>query len=260
MGPVMKSQSVQKAAAFVDGLELPPKPRTRRSGSRKFAADVIADTKPQAMVVGADIVSFVAGTDPGLRSAIMNCALLAQLAANRKVPTREDVRKWYEAYFDILGQLGWVLQDRGFSEHRESGDDFEAHQAILSVAATLLGPASTALAVVESTLGSMKAMSKGQWMTIFQRESQAAKAARFQVTVAEPVSQGGAVISLMAFELDATTTLTQVLFFKFRSVDVKLRHSSGRVAIDEKLLAGLSATIAKKVADYVQSYVENIPI
>jgi len=106
----------------------------------------------------------------------------------------------------------------------------------------------------------MKAMSMGPWMTIFQQESQAAKAARFQVTVAEPVSQGGVVTSLMAFELNATTTLTQVLFFKFRSVDVKLRHSSGRVAIDGNLLAGLAPTIAKKVAVYVQSYVENIPI
>lgn len=254
------SQSVGQATAWVEGLELPPKPRSRRGGSPKTAPDIIGATKEQAMVVGSDIVSFVAGTDPTLRTAIINCSLLAQLAANRRVPSRDDVRNWYKAYFDVLQQLGWVIQDRGFSEHRETGDDFEAHQAMLSVAAVVFGPATTALAIVQSTLAAMKAMSKGPWMTIFQQESQGAKAARFQVTVAEPASQGGAVVSLMAFELDARTTLTQVLFFKFRSVDVTLRHSSGRVAIDGNLLGALAPTIAKKVADYAQSYIENIPI
>src|SRR5258708_1762233 len=178
----MESQRVPKTVAFIDGLELPPKPKAR-SGPRKATAEAIAKAKQQAVVVGPDIVSFVSGTDPALRTAILHSALLAQLAANRKVPSRDEIRAWYEAYFDVLVQLGWAIQDRGFSEHHEAGDDFEAHQAILTIAASVLGPASTALVVVQSTLDSMKAMAKGSWMTIFQNESQAAKAARFQVTV-----------------------------------------------------------------------------
>jgi hypothetical protein len=114
--------------------------------------------------------------------------------------------------------------------------------------------------VVASTLESLHELSQGTWVTIFQRESQSAKAARFQVTVAEPAPQGGVATSLMAFELAATKTLTQFLFFKFRSVDVELRHSSGRVAIDASLLVGLAPAIAKRVVDYLQSYVANIPI
>jgi hypothetical protein len=258
MGQSMGTPRVQEAMAFVEGLALPPP--GRRRGGKKAVSDPIAETKKQAMVVGADIVSFVTGTDPRLRTAIMHCALLAQLAANRKVPSREDIRSWYKSYFDVLEQLGWAIQDRGFSDHHEKGDDFEAHQAILSVAATVLGPAPAALEVVKSTLTAMKATAKGSWMTIFQQESEAAKAARFQVTVAEPANRGGVVVSLMAFELDETTSLTQVLFFKFRSIDVRLRHSSGRVAIDTDLLAAVAPSIARRVGDYVQNYVENIPI
>ncbi len=212
------------------------------------------------MVVGSDIVSFVAGIDSGLREAVVNCSLLAQLAANRKVPAREDIRAWYEAYFDVLEHLGWAVQERGFSEHRETGDDFEANQAILSVAAVLLGPATTALAVVQSTLTAMKSMSEGPWLTIFQQESQAARAARFQVTVAEPASNVGSKISLMAFVLDAKTMVTLVLFFKFRSMDVTLRHSSGKVTVEANVLAAVAPAVAKRVAEYTRSYVENIPI
>lgn len=255
----MDSKSVQQTEVFINDLELPPKPKLR-SKPHDTATEAVDKMTQQTMVIGADIVSFVSGTDSSLRTAIMHSVLLAQLAANRKVPSRDDIRQWYEAYFDVLVQLGWAIQERGFSKHHETGDDFEAHQAIISVATSAFGPTSTALAVVKSTLDSMKAMAKGEWMTIFQNESQAAKAARFQVTVAEPAASGGAVVSLMAFELAASIRLTQVLFFKFRSVDIQLNHSSGRVTIDANLLKAVAPAIAKKVNDYVETYVEDIPI
>jgi hypothetical protein len=205
------------------------------------------------VLVGADIVTFVAGTDPSLRAAILNCSLLAQLGAKHKVPSPDDIRNWYDAYFAILRNLGWVIESSGFSEYHVRGREFEARQAILSVATTLLGSATAALAAVASTLESLQESSQGSWVTIFELESQSAKAARFQVTVAQPAPDGGVVTSLMAFELAATKTLTQVLFFKFRSVDAKLRHSSGRVEINAKLLVGLAPAIAERVEDYVRS-------
>ncbi len=255
----MDNPRVQAALSFIESVDIPPGPSERGLEARAVP-EVIGKVKDQAMVVGSDIVSFVDGTAPELRTPIMHSALLAQLAANRKVPSRDRVEDWYEAYFDVLEQIGWVIQDRAFSEHREGGDTFEAHQAILTVAATILGPATTALAVVTSTLDAMKQMSEGPWMTIFQQESQSAKAARFQVTVAEPASAGGVTISLMAFTLKASAQLTQVLFFKFRSLDAVLRHSSGKVAIDQQLLSAVAPAIARKVGDHVGSYVENIPI
>ncbi|PYX49391.1 MAG: hypothetical protein DMG76_37420 [Acidobacteria bacterium] len=254
------TQDVRMAVAFVDGVELPPAPRLTRVASAVETRNVFDETKNQAMVVGSDIVSFVAGLAPRVREVIVNSSLLAQLAANRRVPSREDIRAWYEVYFDTLAHLGWATQERAFSEHRETGDDFEAEQAILSVATVVLGPATTALAVVASTLNAMKSMSDGPWMTVFKRESQTAKAARFQVTVAEPKSESGSMISLMAFELDAKNTLTQVLFFKFHSTEVTLRHSSGRATVDSILLQAIRPMIAEKVSAYTRSYVEALRI
>lgn len=244
---------------FVHGLELPPAPRRMR-GPTKSGPAVFDKVKDQAMVVGSDIVSFVAGVPIEARQDIVNCTLLAQLAANKRVPQRDEIRAWYETYFDTLTHLGWVVQARGFSEHRETGNDFEAHQAILSVAAVVLGPATTALAVVQSTLNAMKSMSDGPWMTIFKRESQTARAARFQVTLAAPASEGASMVSLMSFDLVAKANLTQVLFVKYRSTDVTLRHASGQVTIDTDVLAAVRPAIAQKIAAYTQSYVDTLPI
>lgn len=254
------SQTVEQAVSFIDEVDLPPA-LTRRGGpllsDRK---ESVPATGPQATVVGGEIVSFVAGVDPAVRGAVVNCALLAQLAADRKVASRENIRQWYEAYFEVLGQLGWVFQGLEFSEHHESGDEFQAHRAILSIASVLLGAAPTALAVIETTLSAMEATVRGHWMTVFQRESQSARAARFQVTVAEPHLDGGAVISTMAFELHAEKALTQVLFLKFKASDIKLHYSSGRIVIDKELLLGIAPSLKKKVDSYVHRYIENIPL
>ena len=97
-------------------------------------------------------------------------------------------------------------------------------------------------------------------MTVFKRESQTAKAARFQITLVEPTQDGGSMVALMAFELEATATLTQVLFFKFRSSDVILRHASGRVTIDTGVLTSVRPAVAQKIAAYTSSYIADLPI
>jgi hypothetical protein len=252
----MELPEIGGVLAFIKDVELPDPPRRRN----RAVPDDPASTNDQAIVVGSSIVSFVNGVAPEHRSAIMNCSLLAQLAANRKVPDRAQTMEWYNAYFDILSQLGWVIQDRRFSRHVHAGDDFEAHKAILSVAATVLGGTLGALAVVESTLDAMKEMSDGVWVTIFQKQSQSANTARFQVTVAEPAAGSGVVISMMAFELDARNSLTQILFFKFRSADVELRHAATRMAIDGNLLTSVAPVVAQRVIPYVNALIENIPL
>lgn len=252
------SDDASAAVRFVEELKLPPEPRRTRGA---VAAPVTFDSTADASyVVGSAIAAFAAGIPPATRELMVNSLLLAQLAANQKA-ARDNLREWNDAYFNTLGNLGWVIQERNFSEHRESGDDFEAHQAILSIATVILGPAAPALAVVQSTLQAMKAMSDGSWMKIFKRESQAApKSPHFQITAAEKMAGGGVRISLMFFELEAKSTLTQILFFKFRSADVTFRHASGRVMIDAKVLNSVRGVMAKRLSAYTRHYVENVPI
>lgn len=249
----------ESARQFVNALSLPADTR----GGFESVAGVAFDfqqAKDQAAVAGADIVSFVRGVTPERRQDIVNASVLAQLVANDKVKDPTQIYAWYDAYFDVLMHIGWAVQDRGFATYTEKSGQLEAHEAILAIAATLLGPASTAFAVIKSTLDALKSMSADSpWMTIFNRESQRANAARFQVMLAEQADDGQFLVSLMAFGLEAKATVTQVLFFKVHSSEVTLKHYSGKVTIDAQVLEAVRELVRGRIMSRAEDFLKQLP-
>ena len=76
------------ARAFVNAIKLPG---LNRGAVTKAQAINFDDQKTQAMVVGSEVVSFVQGISAERKQDVINAALLAQLAANKKVPERSNV-------------------------------------------------------------------------------------------------------------------------------------------------------------------------
>ncbi len=255
----MNTMAQERARRFVDSLQMPDLPRSRARGFD--TVDINFDeVKDQATVVGSDIVSFVQGVTPERREDIVNCSLLAQLAAKKQVGDPERIYDWYNAYFDVLTHIGWSIQDRGFATYSESSQNFQAHEAIMKVAASLLGPTATTLVVIKATLDALKSMSSDSpWITMFNRESQSTKTARFQVSLAEQDGQGQFRVSLMAFGLEAEADLTQVLFFKFRTSEASLKHYSGKVAINTHVLTNVRDLIKQKITAHAADYIMALP-
>ena len=235
---------------------------TRSRGGEGFDAATAAleAARSQAAIVGSEIVSFGSTVPAERREAVVNSTLLAQLVAKKKVPDTTKIYDWYNVYFDTLTNLGWTIQDQGFAEYDEKTDSFEAHTAILAVATTLLGSAPSALAVVTSAINALHKMDESTpWITLFNRESQSAKTARFQVSVAEQDADGGFFVTLMAFGLEAKSNVTQVLFFKAKRSEAKLRHFSGRVTINTGILDAIREDIKAKLVGRASEYVKGIP-
>jgi hypothetical protein len=260
-GTTVASISVATAQRFVTQTELPP-PRRRRRGAGVEGAVVLGfeTAKNQAAVVGSDVIAFVNGVTVERREAIVNSSLLAQLVAKNKVSDPNRIYEWYDAYFDVLTNIGWVVQDRSFAEYHESSQNFDAHQAILAVATSLLGAAPTALALVKTTIDALKSMdASSPWITIFSRESQTARTARFQISLAQQDPAGQFLVSLMAFGLEAKSTITQVLFFKAKASEASLRHYSGRVTINTGVLDGVRDALKAKLTAHAADYVKALP-
>jgi hypothetical protein len=259
----MSSNSITRALQFVASVELPEPPPVRRGVTRGAGFNFDA-AKDQAAVVGSDVISFVKGVTAEQRNDIVNASLLAQLVAKRKVAepkTLAEVKAWYDNYFDALSHVGFLIQDKGFAEYEERSENFEAHQAIQDVAAALLAGSPGALMLIKTTLQALQRMSTDSpWITLFNRESQSANTARFQMSLVDQDDTARFLISLIAFGLEARTTLTQVLFFKFRTNEVALNHHSGKVTINAQLLAHIRGQIATKLAAYTDDYFRGLDL
>lgn len=254
----MKMATTETARKFLNAVELPPSPL----GAYEGAGEIIDFNaqKNQAMIVASDVISFVKGVTSERREAIVNASLLAQLLANKKVPNKLQIIDWYNTYFDALENIGWVVQDRSFSTYTQDANGLEAHEAVLKVAAVLLGGSPAALAVITSTLEALKSMDSSKpWITIFDRETKDATMGHFQIALAEQDDAGQFVVSLMAFSLRAKANLTQVLFFKIRNDEVELKKYSGKVTINDAVLSSVSEKIKQKIASHANSYIASLP-
>ena len=253
---------ITKARRFVGAVDLPapPAPRFDVAKSRGFSFDT---AKEQATVAGSSVISFVSGVTAEQRKDIVNALLLAQLVAKKKIAeptTLKEVVAWYDAYFDVLSNIGFVIQDKGFARYDEKSMDFQAHEAIIEVASALLAGAPAALALVKLTLQALQKMSQDSpWITLFNRESQSANTARFQVSLVHQDENAQLLVTLMAFGVEARMTLTQVLFFKFRQNEVTLQHNSGQVTINAQVLGSVREAVAGKLSAFTSTYVQNLP-
>jgi hypothetical protein len=253
--------TIEGARAFVTGIEL-PSPTQRRS-PLEDEAEIHLDfdeKKVQALVVGSDIISFVKGVTPEQRQDILNSSLLAQLAAKKIAPASGNIYRWYDKYFDVLTNIGWVLQQRGFAAYTERSKDFAAHEAILDIAASLLGPQTAALEIIKATLAALEKMeTDSPWITLFNRESQVANAARFQICLAEPGTGDQFLVSMMAFGLEARSQLTQVLFAKFTANEATLKYYSTKISINSLILTGVRDEIVMRIKAFTRDYVAALP-
>ena len=122
-----------------------------------------------------------------------------------------------------------------------------------------LGPSGAALAIVRSAIDVLQKMTAGSsWLTIFNRESEHAKIARFQVGLVEAEEEADVYVSLLACMIEATTSVTQVLVFKFRNENASFKANSAKVSIDSAGLKELLPAIRTKVRAYQADYVSSI--
>ena len=248
-----------KARKFVKEIDLSGTPRGMLAQSADTEAGAVFEqAKNQAQVVGSTLLSFSKGVDVGIREAISDSALLAQLVANKRVAFDAAPIQWFTTYSEVLQNVGWTLQEHGWTDYSATGMASEVHEKIIEVMAVALGPAPAALAIVTATVTALKGMKPdSSWFTIFSREVSKAKIARFQVGLVE--NEGGNVfVSLLACLIEAQTSITQVLFFKFKNSKASFKANSAKVSINSPALINLGPTIRGKVRAYQADYLSSI--
>jgi len=251
---------LQQSAEYVSSIDLSGTPRNLLGqDAATEAGEIFATAKAQAQVVGSGLYSFANGVTPEMREAVSNSALLAQLVANKRISADEAPMDWYAAYLEVLQNIGWTVQDHAWNDYTAEGTAVAVHEKIIEVLQVALGPAPAALAVIKSAIDVLKAMTpETSWLTIFSREAQHARIARFQVGLVEPGEDADLFVSMLACLIEANSTLTQVLAFKFRNERANFKGNSAKVSVDRENLEHLLPAIRTKVRAYQADYVSSI--
>ncbi len=223
------------------------------------ATEVFDKAKTQAQVVGSGLMAFREGVEAETREAISDSALLAQLVANKRVDPVADPVGWFKEYAGVLQNVGWTLQDAGWNDYSATGTAADVSEKIIELLPVILGPGAAAITIVTTAVSALRAMNpNSSWITIFSRETQKAKLARFQVGLVETGVQGAIQVSLLACLIEAKTTITQVLFFRFKAEQASFRASANKVTINPAALNDLAQTIRTKVRAYQVDYLSSI--
>jgi hypothetical protein len=246
------------ARDYVLKLDLPetgPVFEAARTARREFSDE------REAIVVGAQLAEFTNEVPAGVRGAIADSILLAQLAANKAAAQSEDVFRWYDKYIEVLQNIGWELRDLDFQTQQVSDKNAGMHQAIAPVIMAMLGPQAAAASIVLAVLNGLQEMDTSTpWITLFDRSSQHAHGAKFQVSYVDADAQGQPEITLLCFGIQGQRTITQVLFFKFSEQSVEAKKAAGKMAVSMERMSSAKDLIADRVRPFIAEYVKNIDI
>lgn len=209
--------------------------------------------KAQAAVVDSNVVAFPEGVSEQVRAAVSDWMLFAQRAATKKHPKGTDSQQWADEYLDVMLATGWSLRESASAWSEESVSGSVVHQKILDVIAVVLGPVPAALAIVTAALNSLQAMNEdSRWITLFDRRGKSATSVGFSVANVEAEGDGAAALRSVDFRIEASKTLTQVLFFKFTHQEASMFRRGVVLSISAKNLERLGPKIAERVAEMAE--------
>lgn len=242
---------------YLSQLELADAPLLMDSEFFESLNSEKSDHSEAGFVAYKGLQSFAAGVSVQNREDVLNSLLLAQRAASKSFPNEKDIFKWYGKYFEVLENVGWVLEGKDFSKFASSHNKFDVHKALLEI----LGAAVTAgqLAIVMKTLSALKDMADHDGrITFFERNTHTSHKGSFQLGVADEVN-GTVSLSANAFILSTETTITKILFFTSARNEAELNYCLAKATLNSNVYATYREQIIAKLTDNSQ-YIADLDI
>lgn len=184
------------------------------------------DTAPRTRttLIGAHLVAFSSRLSAVQRSDILNAILLARAAALKAahaVETASEARRWHDEFFDVLSNIGLLVERSSRSTHKMRSRDFSLADLVLSAAPRFVP--STAIAALQHALRTLQSLpADDPSIAIFNRDSRVGHLVRFQMTAIESDPSSMPQLFSMAFLIESKTPPENPLLSRFRSTDTKV--------------------------------------
>lgn len=252
--------------SYVEELELvetPPEIQELAAAGRLEGGIAAAEPeKPSADVDKGSLVSFVAGITQKHRADALNSTLFAQLASdyayNRLDPSQ--VMKWYEKYVEVLGNIGWAIQEFNFQNYEAGGSTFSVDSAIIKIVASFL-PAGE-VKIVEAALTALSELSSDNpWYKVWESSSHSANGGSFQVLpCSDEEGKGPLVMGCTGFSFTTTEDTTRFLWVDYHSSDTSMHYSQQISTLDDDVYSQVRNQIVERLGAKAEQYVGTIPL
>lgn len=250
----------QDIVGYVSNLEVQPPSRRFplfRSEATE-AAPPVREGEEQAFLADKSLVSFISEVKGQNRKDVLNSALLAQMAANKKFPDEKDMLQWYQSFIEVLSKIGWNIEAAELSTFEASKNVFEIDKAIIEILTSALGGGY--MPVIVKTLESIKAMSEDDHKIVaFEKNTHSLTKGCFQIALA--IEKNDTVsMQLGTFLLTSTNKIKQILFFTSKKDKTKLQYTSRRGTLNSEAYGMVRDAVLQKLGANINAYVAEIEI
>jgi len=251
--------SDQERVEFVQALEI--NVPTAGDGTRGTLPNVVPvpGTGDAGAVVAGSVLSFVASLSGDARQNVLDSTLLAQLVANTEVKSTEDPAGWYRRYTNVLENVGWVIQGRGFANHEKSSGTLELNKEAFSLLEAIMS--TNKLQVLSKTLDALKNVSDGsQALAIFTGNAASSTSGVFQLGAAEQDPNGNVTLGLGTFYFRTDEHRGRFLFVTWRNEEIGLEFVTEQATLNEKIYAVVKPHVDAKLAERRAQFVQGLNI
>lgn len=213
----------------------PRRPAAPRKGKAKGLA-TLAPPPAEGVVNVGSVLSFVGGVDEQEKNDVLYSVQLAQRAASGEFDRFTQTQFWYQKYVEILQNLGWAIDQFGFSRFDQGDGEFRMDQAALAIITAIatqnqlavLGEAVKALAKLAEDDGTIK---------LFDFHSTQEGSGNFQLGAVQRSANGALSMALGGFYFQSVDERRRFLFFKWGAQKVHFWTAAQRLTLNSDFYA-----------------------
>jgi len=214
--------------------------------------------KEQAFFSEKSIVSFAAEVSEKCRRDVLQTTLLAQMAANGKVPAGDDLVRWYEAFIEVLEKVGWVVEAKDIQSFSSKSDLFEVDSVVIDILTTAFGAGY--ITVIKKTLESIKKLAvRDRKIKAFEHNTTMVSKGCFQIAMTTE-SNGVANLKIGTFILNSKHNMTTILFFKSDRQVTTLDYFSRQASLDTEIYGAIRKEVKNRLGHHLRTNIAEIDL
>jgi hypothetical protein len=264
-----KQMSDNDIRSFIAEVELADSSRPviqqRRAMSIGRAKRALVTENAVAAVVGSNLLAFAEGVSRQNKEDVMDSFLFATLVANKAFNPETQSVDWYSRFYKVLSTVGWLSTSWNYERYQSNHQRFTMEQAGLEIlasaiaAAALPGPASVAMLKVAGD--AVKALAaKEKPLGLFERQTKSHNGASFRIGACAESQDGTVNLAMGAVNFEASSTVTDVLFWEWNSSEVKTFRGEDSLVLNTRLYAGHRELIQQRLGTNAQTAIAEFDI